>query len=80
MGKKYFLYSDEQIKEKNEIYKKVGKVFKAGTVVVNGVRKSFTQLSDNKTIPRCIDTKVIAEGDPNSMTYTMPTVEIKKGN
>lgn len=76
----YFLYSDEQIKEKNQILSKTNKVFEPGTVVVNGTRKKFTQLNDKPTLPRFIDSKIIAEGYPDQFTYTDTKVVPKKGN
>lgn len=76
----YFLYSDEQFREKNEILKKAGKSFSAGTVVINGKRQKYTQLSDKPSIPRFIDTKIVAEGILNSFTYTNTKIESLKGN
>ena len=52
MAFKYFLYSDEQIKEKNEVMAKAGKYFIPGYVAINGNRVKFTQLSDSPTIPK----------------------------
>ena len=77
---KYFLYSDEQIKEKNKILKQTGKMFEPGTVIVNGTRKKFTQLSDKPSMPRFIDTKIVAEGDTEEKTFTLPKNIKLKGN
>ena len=33
---KYFLYSDEQIKEKNKVLGRTGKKFVPGTISING--------------------------------------------
>lgn len=77
---KYFLYSDEQFKEKNEILGKVGKTFSPGVVVVNGKRRNFTQVSNGSSIPRFIDTIIVTEGYIEDMTYTMPKIERRKGN
>lgn len=76
----YFLYSEEQFKEKNKILAQAGKEFSAGTVVVNGARKKFTQMSTESSITRFIDTKIIAEGYQDSMTFTKPIIQNKKGN
>lgn len=76
----YFLYSDEQIKEKNQILSTTNRVFEPGTVVVNGTRKKFTQLSDKPTIPRFIDSKIIAEGYVDQFTFTDTKVSPRKGN
>ena len=77
---KYFLYSDEQIKEKNKILARASKKFVPGTVVINGTRKKFTQLSDSPTISRFVDCKVVASGDESNFTYTMPSTTTIRGN
>lgn len=76
---KYFLFSSEQLNQKNEILKKVGKSFESGTVIVNGVRKKFTQLSDKPSIPGFIDSQIVAEGDINSFVYTKPKNITRQG-
>ena len=80
MGIKYFLYSDEQIAEKNKILAKSGKVFYPGSVSINGQMKKFTQLSDQPDMPRFVDTKLIASGDISKITYKPPTEDIRRGN
>ncbi len=79
MGTKYFLYSDEQIAEKNKILGKSGKCFVPGVVIKNGKRVKYTQLSDSADMSRFADTKVIASGELSSFTYTKPTSQLKKG-
>ena len=80
MAVKYFLYSDEQIKEKNLILARTGKTFVPGVITQNGKRVKFTQLSDKPDIgKRFSDVKVIASGELSNFTYTMPTTEIKRG-
>lgn len=74
----YFLYSEEQLKEKNKILSKLSKEFKPGIVVVNGKREPYTQLSDKPSIQRFVDCKIVAEGDPKKITYTEPKVEVKR--
>lgn len=70
----YFLYSNEEVEEKNKILEKSGKKFEPGTVVINGVKKKFTRISNTPTIARCIDTKIVASGENLSdFTYTNPT-------
>lgn len=75
---KYFLYSETEYKEKQEILSKAGNEFKLGTVVVNGTRKNFTSLSNSPTNARYYDCKVIAEGYIDGFIYTMPAI-IKRG-
>jgi hypothetical protein len=79
MATKYFLYSDEQIKEKNAILARTGKEFVPGIVTKNGKRIKYTQLSDSPDINRFADTKIIASGELSSFTYTKPSSRIMKG-
>lgn len=80
MATMYFLYSDEQIAEKNNILSSTGKKFIPGTVVVNGKRTKFTQLSEAASISRFIDAKIVASGELSDFTYQEPSTTIKKGN
>lgn len=80
MSTMYFLYSEEQINEKNKILSKSAKKFSPGTVIVNGKRMKFTQLSSSPTMPRFVDTKVIASGELSNFTYTEPGSVIKRGS
>ena len=57
----YFLYSEQQNKERSEIEKKMSRVFSPGTVIVNGRKKIFTELSKSSS-NRYPDCKIIAEG------------------
>lgn len=68
----YFLFSADQIKEKNKILYNTGKVFEPGTVIINGNRKKFTQLSTKPTIPRYIDAEIVAQGIIDNFIYTEP--------
>ena len=77
---KYFLYSDEQISEKNKILSRSAKEFVPGTVVVNGRRVKFTQLSSDNKLPRFIDTRIVAEGEVSNFVYAMPSSSTKRGN
>lgn len=73
----YFMYSDEQIKEKNNVLKVSGKKFVCGTVVVNGQRKKFTQITTNKdTMSRFVDSYIVTEGVYGDITYIDPTSEL----
>lgn len=76
----YFLYSEEQIVEKNKILEKQNKVFNPGTVVANGVRKQYTQKSSSSTMSRFFDCKVVAEGYEDQFVYEAPSSTFKKGN
>lgn len=74
----YFLYSEEQIKERNKILEKQGKVFVPGTVYVGMSRLYFTQMTEKDTLPRFIDTKVVAQGYQNQMKYNLPVAKKKE--
>ena len=75
----YFMYSAEQINQKNEVLKKVGKSFESGTVIVNGVRKKFTHLSNKPIIAGFIDSQVVAQGDIDTFVYTKPQNVTRQG-
>lgn len=68
----YFLYSDQQSKERSEIDKRMSRVFSPGSVIVNGRKKIYTELSKSTT-NRYPDCKIIAEGWRSKMIYTPPT-------
>ena len=71
MAIKYFLYSSEQLNLRKQVEKKMGKKFRVGHVIVNGVKKPFTELSSTPT-NRYADSKIIAQGDPALMRYELP--------
>lgn len=76
----YFLYSREQVDEKNEILAKSNKEFVPGYVIVGGIRKEFSTLSSKPEIPRYIDTRIVAEGEVKDFTYEKPkTVKKTRG-
>ncbi|MBR6289161.1 MAG: hypothetical protein IKR19_07500 [Acholeplasmatales bacterium] len=79
MSQVYFLYSDEQIEEKNKILLKTGKKFLPGNVVVNGKRVKFTQIHSSATMLRFVDTKIVASGELSSFTYTEPQIISAEG-
>ena len=65
----YFLYSEQQEKKRTELEARLHRVFIPGTVIVNGRRMNFTELSykPNNTFTDC---KIIAEGWKSKMNYT----------
>lgn len=69
---RYFIYSDEQFKIRKEIESKLGKVFKAGTVIVNGQQKEFTEITNNVDINRYSDAKIVMYGDIRTIKYSVP--------
>lgn len=71
MAYKYFHYSTEQLQFLRKIESKMGRSFTPGTVFNKGKRCSFTELSSSKKSIYS-DDKIVAEGDPDSFTYTLP--------
>ena len=71
MATKYFFYSSEQLKFRRQMEEKMGKRFVVGQVIVDGVRKPFTEMSSTQT-SRYSDAKLVVEGDPSVMRYTLP--------
>ena len=69
--KKYFIYSETQLNLRKEVEKKMGKKFMVGHVIVNGIRKPFTEISSSET-SRYSDAKVVASGEISLMRYTLP--------
>lgn len=77
----YFLYSDDQIKEKNSILANCGKQFVPGVVTMQGKRCSFTQISNKPNIDRFIDTKIVASyNDISEATYVAPSTTSARGD
>lgn len=76
---KYFLYSEEQVNEKNNILAKTSKKFSPGIVVVNNKREQFSMLSTQSDIPRFADTRIVAMGDPSNFVYKMPEITSIRG-
>lgn len=72
MSYMYFLYSQQQVNDRNSILDKMNKVFKPGTVIVSGSKKEFSALSDKPEMPRYNDTRIIAEGELSTFKYTSP--------
>lgn len=77
---RYFLFSMDQVKDKNKIYDKVNKTMVLGTVFYNGVRKEFSALSTTPTLNKYTDVRIVAQGDITKMQYTMPRAKSKRSN
>ena len=77
----YFLFSEEQVQEKNQILAGMSKKFQPGVISIGNKKEKFSQISSSSTIPRFVDTKIVAEGEQDKFTYTMPqTVEMRGNN
>ena len=71
MAYKYFFYSTEQLKFRQEIENKMGKRFNVGYVIVNGARKPITEISLSPA-SRYSDAKLVAEGEATNFKYKEP--------
>lgn len=65
----YFLYSEQQFKERTAVEKKMSRIFTPGSVIINGRKKPFTEMS-KKSSNRYPDCKVVAEGYKSKMIFT----------
>lgn len=65
---RYFLYSKQQHKLREQVDYKINKVFTPGKVLVNGRWQIFTEISLKPT-NAFADTRVIAEGNLEDMKY-----------
>ena len=71
---RYFLFSSSQLEFRRKIEARIGKKFKPGSVIVNGKKLPFTELSKEKK-SKYSDVKIIAYGDIDIMKYNMPESE-----
>lgn len=67
---RYFIYSETQYKERVEIEKRIGRVYKPGIVVYKGRKKQYTEVVSNIENLRYADYKIVAEGYIEDMTFT----------
>lgn len=70
---RYFIYSDSQYKERLEIEKKIGKIYKPGIVISKGKKQQYTEIVSNVDNMRYADSKIVAEGYLEDMKYTKST-------
>lgn len=64
-----FIFSQQQMEE---IKKIVGKDARFGTVVVNGARRTYTDIVKSMDNLKFSDAYKLIEGDINSIKYTEP--------
>lgn len=70
----YFLYSEQQLAERNRIESKSSRVFTPGTVIVNGKRQLFTEMSKSSK-NRYPDCKIVAEGLKSKITFSPVSIK-----
>ena len=72
---RYFIYSKEEFKQRTEVEANLGKKFYAGSLVIKGKTKKFTQIVKNLDNIIYPDFKIIAEADIETAKYTKPYSE-----
>lgn len=72
-GKKYryFIFSQKQYQERVDAENKLGKRYIPGKVMVRGVYKDFTEISNSPSNSRYADGKLITEGYLDELKYIM---------
>ena len=68
----YFMFSKTQLDKRIEIEKKMSKRFKPGEVIVNGVRKPYTEIVTNPKNSRYSDAVIVTYGDKSKIKYYDP--------
>lgn len=68
---RYFIYSSDQMAFQKRMEEKLSKSYQVGTVIVNGKRRSFTELNRTGT-SNYSDAIIVAEGDLKKFKYTLP--------
>lgn len=70
---RYFVYSSEQKKLNEQIYKKANKTYTPGTILVRGKKKQFTDILLDMKTSKYSDVQIVAQGDIRSFTFTNPS-------
>lgn len=70
---RYFIYSLEQRKINEEVYKKANKTYTPGTIIVRGKSRQFTDILLDPKQCKYSDMRIIAQGDIRSFTFTNPS-------
>lgn len=72
-----FVFSQTQMDQIMEIEKKNGRVAPVfGTVIVNGVKKTYTAILTNRKNIRYPDSRVLIEGDIRSIKHTKSSLGV----
>lgn len=65
-----FYYSKSQYEERKNIEANAGYVFIPGTVIINGSKKQYTEMSTGSVIKKYSDTIYLGSGDIDKIIYT----------
>lgn len=74
---RYFFYSEQQIRKRNDIEAAIGKRFVPGTVYVDGKQEKYTEICKKNT-SMYPDAKLVTEGYLEDMKYTRTTSVAKR--
>lgn len=74
MADSYFLFSKQQLNIRQQTAAKSGRRFNSGSVVVQGVMRPYTEISD-KPESMYSDFVVVAKADLDKVKYTEPITD-----
>lgn len=69
---RYFLFSQEQKNMRLKVESNLGKKVTFGTVVVNGVKKEYTDIVIDPNKSKFSDAVIVIQGDIRKIRYTEP--------
>ena len=70
---RYFIFSQEQKNMRLKVEANLGKQIKFGTVVVNGVKKEYTDIVIDPNKSKFSDAVIVTHGDIRKIKYTEPS-------
>lgn len=65
----YFMFSSSQLKLRREVEQKLGKQYRPGTVIVQGVPKQFTEIIDDPKNSAYSDSIIVTSGILSKTQY-----------
>lgn len=66
---RYFLFSSSQMKLRQEVESKLGRIYSPSLVLVNGEYKQYTEIVDDPNDSRFSDSIIVTYGDIRSIKY-----------
>jgi hypothetical protein len=66
----YFIFSKEQMDMKRALAKKRGKNLSLGSVIVNGIAKQYTDIVEDPSNTRYVDSVLVTKGYLKDIKYT----------
>jgi hypothetical protein len=71
--RRIFVYSRQQQEDKMNIDRKMGRNSKFGTVIVNGVPKTYTDIVTNMSKCKFSDSIIVCTGDIRKIKFEAPS-------